>query len=210
MDISIAPALYAYFLVTSLVIELTPGPNMSYLAAISSLRGRKAGLSMVAGIALGLLIIGLICSAGADILLTDYPAIYQILRWTGVGYLLWLAYEGWCGGFEKVPTDHEHTRYFTRGLITNLLNPKAVLFYLTVLPSFLNPPPIPLLQAQLLTVSYVLVATLVHALIAILADKAGPLLRKDTASETLIRRGFALFMILIAFWLAWSTTAPPA
>lgn len=208
MDISIVPALYASFLLTSLVVELTPGPNMSYLAAISSLRGRKTGLSMVAGIALGLLIIGLICGAGADVLLTDYPAIYEILRWAGVLYLLWLAYEGWRGDIGTGPVDHEHARYFTRGLVTNLLNPKAAMFYLTVLPSFLDPPPAPLLQAALLTLSYVAVATAVHALIALLADKAGPLLRKGSGSEILIRRGFAVFMVLIAVWLAWNTARP--
>ncbi len=204
----IIPSLYFSFLLASIVIELTPGPNMGYLAAISSLRGHKAGFSMVAGIALGLLIMGLICSTGAATIIMDYPVIYETMRWAGVLYMLWLAYDGWRGKINESSLDGDHSRYFLRGLITNLLNPKAAMFYLTVMPSFLDAASPPLPQALTLTFSYVAIATAAHSLIALLSNKAGSYINRDGSSITLIRYGFAILMVLIAIWLAWHTARP--
>ena len=83
----------APFLMTALMIELTPGPNMTYLAVVSLGEGKRAGLFAVAGVALGLLISGLVAALGLAAVISESPFLFQLLRWGGVFYLIWLAYQ---------------------------------------------------------------------------------------------------------------------
>lgn len=96
------------FAVTCLVIELTPGPNMAYLAILSATKGRRAGFAATLGVALGLSIVGLAAVLGFTALIANSRMLYVILRWGGVVYLLWLAYEGWYG--EEDITRHSRNR----------------------------------------------------------------------------------------------------
>lgn len=199
-------ATLAAFALTSLLIEMTPGPNMAYLALIAATEGRKPGYAAVAGVALGLAIVGLAAALGLTALINTSPAAYQGLRFAGVGYLLWLAWDGWRGASE----DAEHAElgsslwlYFRRGLITNLLNPKAAVFYVAVLPGFLQPGAA---VAAVITLSaiYVGVATLVHAAIVTSAGAARDWL-ENTAREQFVRRGLALGLVAVAVWMLWRT-----
>lgn len=83
------------FGVTSLAIEMTPGPNMGYLAVLGISQGRLAGLSAVLGVALGLCVLGLLVGFGAGSFVLDNRWAYEALRWAGSLYLMWLAYDGW-------------------------------------------------------------------------------------------------------------------
>lgn len=118
------------FAFASLIIELTPGPNMTYLALVAASDGRRAGFATVAGVALGLATIGLAAAFGVAQLVSASPIAYEILRWAGVLFLLYLAWDGWRGEGDVVAVaSNSDGRYFRRGLITNLLNPKAAVFY---------------------------------------------------------------------------------
>lgn len=82
------------FITACVIIESTPGPNMAYLAIVSLNDGHKAGYAVTAGVALGLLIIGIACALGVGALIANSEVMYQILRVAGVGYLFWLAWDG--------------------------------------------------------------------------------------------------------------------
>ncbi|MDD8024721.1 MAG: LysE family translocator [Paracoccaceae bacterium] len=163
------------FALTSFVIELTPGPNMAYLAVVAATEGRRPALSAVGGVALGLGLVGLAAAFGLAAVISASDLLYQGLRWGGVVYLLWLAWDGWRDADETVahaPPGSSNWRYFLRGLVTNLLNPKAAVFYVAVLPGFLITPEDVLRETLMLTAVYLAVATGVHASIAILAGAA--------------------------------------
>src|SRR4029079_13927604 len=83
------------FVLTSLLIEMTPGPNMAYLAVLGASRGRLAGFSAVLGVALGLALLGVAAGLGAGSLILNNRLAYEILRWAGAVYLCWLAYDSW-------------------------------------------------------------------------------------------------------------------
>jgi threonine/homoserine/homoserine lactone efflux protein len=83
------------FLLAVLLLELTPGPNMAYLATLAVSRGRAAGLIATAGVAFGLAVHATVAGLGAGVRIQQYPLLYDVLRWIGVGYLLYLAWEGW-------------------------------------------------------------------------------------------------------------------
>ena len=120
------------FAATCFAIEITPGPNMTYLAVLGVSHGRRAGLAAVTGVALGLLVIGIAAALGLAAVISNSPTLYEVLRWAGVIYLLWLAWEGWDeagdASVEEVDPVAMYGPLFWRGLITNLLNPKAALF----------------------------------------------------------------------------------
>lgn len=195
------------FVMTCVVIEFTPGPNMAYLAVLSAANGRRAGFAATLGIALGLLLIGLAAALGVATLISHSPLAYEILRWGGVAYLLWLAWDGWRDETETSPgtadVQQQHRKFFRRGLIVNLLNPKAAFFYVAILPGFIVVDHAAVLQAVLLTVTYVMVATTIHTVIVTLAGSIQAFL--TTGQRRLIlRRFFSLLLVGIALWLGWS------
>ena len=198
----IPPSLWAFAL-ASLLIELTPGPNMTYLAIVSASNGRRAGFATVAGVASGLAVLGIIGAVGVAALVQTSPSLYQALRWAGVFYLLWLAFDGWRGTNDGF-SDGFDSRHFVRGLVTNLLNPKAALFYVAVLPEFLDTSRPLLGQTLVLSAVYVAVATLVHSAIVALAGSLRPFLT-DPRKEMIVRRTLSLLLALVALWFAWST-----
>lgn len=196
------------FLLTSFVIELTPGPNMAYLAVLSLAHGRWAGFAAAAGVALGLLIVGLGAAFGLAAIIANSQLLYELLRWTGVVYLLWLAYDGWRDATETSPgrTDPQDTAgtFFTRGLITNILNPKAAIFYIAVLPTFVVPDRNILGQTVALSMIYVAVATTVHVIIVSLAATARGYL-EDASAMRPVRRILSMALAAVAIWFAVST-----
>ena len=207
MELSIAAvsSSLASFALTSLIIELTPGPNMTYLALVSAQDGRRAGFTTVAGVALGLAIIGVVAAFGVAELVQSSRLLYEGLRWAGVAFLLYLAWEGWTGGTDVVASDSQSRgRYFMRGLVTNLLNPKAAVFYVAVLPTFIQASRPVLPQTLSLTAVYVLVATIVHAAIVILAGTLEPFLN-NPRREKIGRRLLSALLACVAIWFGWST-----
>jgi threonine/homoserine/homoserine lactone efflux protein len=192
------------FLLTCLIIEATPGPNMTYLALLRITEGRVAAFSAVAGVALGLLVLGLMASAGFGEMVANSPQIYSALRWAGAAYLFWLAWDAWRdAAAPEIQRAQSRLLYFRRGLITNLLNPKAAIFYVTILPGFLKPGH-GALESLSLTVSYVAIATLVHVGVVLLAGTIKP----DPALSTTIRRIFSLALGAIAVWFFMGTANP--
>lgn len=193
---------------TSLLIELTPGPNMTYLAILSLTEGRRAGYTAVAGVALGLLTVGIAAALGLTAIITNSATLYEALRWAGVGYLLWLAWEGWREGLDvsspNLRKEFDGNRYFRQGLLTNLLNPKAAVFYISILPLFVDRNQSAAAQTLTLTMTYVAIATAVHLTIVRLASSARPLL-EDPVTSRRVRRGLSLVLAAVVFWLAWST-----
>lgn len=194
-------ALPAFFL-TALLMELTPGPNMAWLALLAATEGRRQGLAAVAGVASGLALTGLLAAAGLAALLSAQPAAYQVLRWAGVTYLLWIALQTWRGA--DAPEVQEAAgagvwRQFRRGLITNLLNPKAAVMYVTVLPGFL-PPDAGFAQVSVLSFVFVAVATGVHGSLVLAAGAASGWLA-DGARVRHTRRIMAIALVAVALWL---------
>ena len=190
------------FILTSFIIEMTPGPNMAYLAVLGVSRGRLAGFSAVLGVAFGLALLGIAVGLGGGSLVLNNRVVYESLRWAGALYLCWLAFDGWRAArkpIEAVPVSPSHFIHFRRGFVTNLLTPKAAVFFIAELPEFTQGPP-PARELALLVSVYVGIATLVHGLIVVLAGGlqtffAAPQRRKMAGNI------FAVLLLAIAVWL---------
>lgn len=203
------PAHFAPFLVAVALIELTPGPNMGWLALVGATRGRAAGLAAVLGTAVGLGAWMLAAVAGLSALLAEWPVAYQAVRWAGVAFLFWLAWEALTGrgaGPEATgDLDGGRRALFLRGLTANLLNPKAAAFYMALLPAFIRPEAgSAAAQGLILGGVQIAVATAVHAAIVLGADHAGQRLLARLDGRT-VRIAMAAGIALIALWVAWET-----
>lgn len=132
------------FVLVCLGMALTPGPNMLYLVSRSISQGRWAGLVSLIGTAVGF-VVYLVCAAlGITALLMAAPIAYDALRFAGALYLAWLAWQavrpGGAAPFQvrDLPKDSA-AKLISMGFLTNLLNPKAAMLYLSLLPQFIRP-----------------------------------------------------------------------
>lgn len=210
MQPPIDPTVVAPFLVAVALMELTPGPNMGWLALVSLSQGRAAGLAAVVGITLGLTLWMVAAAFGLTEVVLRWPALYQAIRWAGVGFLLWLAWDAWRSagdGAGVAPVAMRRRALFRRGLIGNLLNPKAALLYMVLLPGFMRPDHgSTLAQALTLGALHVLVSVVVHTTIVLTAARAGGALL-TRAQGPMLRAAMALGLVAIAAWTAWETRA---
>jgi threonine/homoserine/homoserine lactone efflux protein len=132
------------FAAVCLGMALTPGPNMLYLVSRSISQGRWAGLVSLVGTAAGFVVYLVCASLGITALLMAAPIAYDILRFGGAIYLLWLAWQairpGGASPFQvrELPKDSP-AKLIGMGFLTNLLNPKAAMLYLSLLPQFIDP-----------------------------------------------------------------------
>ncbi|GAB3955374.1 LysE family translocator [Spirosoma harenae] len=132
------------FALAALGLVLTPGPNMIYLISRSITQGKRAGLISLTGVVVGFLGHIVLVSAGLTAVFLAIPLAYEILRWLGVGYLLYLAWEsvkpGSISPFQTRHLAHDSDwKLFRMGFLTNALNPKVAVFYLSFFPQFTHP-----------------------------------------------------------------------
>ena len=168
-------SLLAYGLI-SLGMVLTPGPNMIYLISRSICQGRTAGLISLGGVALGFVVYMVCAALGITALVMAVPFAYDALRLGGALYLMYLAWQAVKPGgrspfqVRDLPKDSPR-KLVTMGLVTNLLNPKVAVMYLSLLPQFIDPNGhgSVLVQSLALGSLQILISVSVNAVIACMA-----------------------------------------
>ena len=138
----VEPLTLLAFVPAGLALNLTPGADMMFCLGQGLKSGRRAAMAANFGIALGGMVHTLLAALGLGALVKAHPAAFEVIRWLGVGYLLWLA----AGALRASPFAAEARvvptaagRAFWQGLMVNLLNPKVILFILAFLPQFVDP-----------------------------------------------------------------------
>ncbi|MBA2943662.1 LysE family translocator [Paenibacillus sp. CGMCC 1.16610] len=165
------------FGIVSLGMVCSPGPNMIYLISRSISQGRKAGIISLMGVALGFLVYLIASMVGLIAIFNTVPIIYTAMKWAGAAYLLWLAWKAMKPGstslFEPIALPIEKPRkLFLMGFITNLLNPKIAVLYISLLPQFQDPTQGSLLaQSATLGLTQIVISFAVNLLIVLTASK---------------------------------------
>lgn len=166
---------FAVFSAAALLMAVTPGPNMVYLISRSICQGRTAGVMSWFGVVLGFTVHMLCASVGLTALFMAVPLGYELLKFAGALYLLWLAWQavrpGGRSPFEAKDLPSEPpSKLFTMGLLTSILNPKVAIFYLSVLPQFISPDAGSVLaQSLLLGVTQVCIGSSVNLIVTLSA-----------------------------------------
>lgn len=163
-------ATLALFAAACLVLCATPGPDMLLIASRSVSQGRASGFATLAGIQVGTYCHALAAALGLSQLFLVVPVAYDIVRYAGAAYLLYLAWQSFRSAGTTLAPTAAIRRYpiavvFRQGLLTNLLNPKMALFVLALFPQFVDP------GAGSVVAQMMLLATLLN-LIGILVNGA--------------------------------------
>ena len=176
----------SFFALAALVLVISPGPNMIYLISRSITQGRRAGLISLAGIICGFLFHIILVSFGITAILFAVPLAYTILKTSGVFYLLYLAFRAIRPGsvniFEpknNLPDD-KPSKLFRIGFLTNLLNPKVAVFYLSFFPQFIKPAYGSIMAQSIeLGITQVTVSFIINFIIVLTAAKAALFFGRD-------------------------------
>ncbi|MGQ5718600.1 LysE family translocator [Hyphomicrobiales bacterium] len=199
------------FALIALGMVLTPGPNMVYLISRSICQGRKAGLISLGGVALGFVFYMLCAALGITAIVMAVPYAYDALRLGGALYLLYLAWQvlkpGGRSPFQvkDLPKDSD-SKLFMMGFLTNLLNPKIAVMYLSLLPQFISPEHGSILAQSLVLGSVqIAISVSVNAIIAVTAGSLAVVLA--SRPSWLVAQRWLMGMVLTGLALRMLTEA---
>ncbi|MDR6516737.1 LysE family translocator [Chryseobacterium camelliae] len=134
-----------FFALAALVLVISPGPNMIYLISRTITQGRRAGLTSLAGVICGFMFHIVMVSFGLTAVLFAIPYAYLVLKTLGTCYLLYLAYQAVKPNSKNIFDVDKNMKIdgpkklFSVGFLTNVLNPKVAVFYLSFFPQFIKP-----------------------------------------------------------------------
>lgn len=137
-------ALLLQFALASVILAVTPGPDMALYVGRAITHSKAVGLACFAGAVTGILVHTMLVALGLSALLIAAPTAFLVLKIVGAGYLVWLAYQSIRFGSSFTPRDGKTSRagtlwgHYATGIGINLLNPKIVIFFLTFLPQFVS------------------------------------------------------------------------
>ena len=127
----------------ALALNLTPGPDMLFCFANGLSHGRRAGLAAALGVGAGAFVHVAVAAGGLAGLIATSPLAFDVVRYAGAAYLLWLGVQTLLtppiGPGSEQAIAASLRRIFTHGAITNILNPKVALFFIALLPQFVDP-----------------------------------------------------------------------
>ncbi len=136
---------YLGFLLAGIALNITPGADTMYILTRSIAHGKRAGIISVLGICTGCLAHILCAAFGLSLLLTTSATLFALVKYAGAGYLVYLGVK-MCRDrgtpFEKLDSANERAdtlAIYRQGVLTNALNPKVALFFLSFLPQFIQP-----------------------------------------------------------------------
>ena len=190
------------FAAASVALALAPGPDNVFVLTQSALHGARAGLLVTLGLATGLLVHTAAVALGVAAVFESSALAFELLKYAGAAYLLYLAWGAFRAGAEGLPDGATlapgAARLYRRGIVMNVTNPKVAIFFLAFLPQFADPEraPVPL-QVLLFGVVFIACASVVFASIAWGAGRLGGWLRRSPGVQVLMNRlAGAVFVVL--------------
>lgn len=172
--------LFSAFLLASLVLAITPGPGVLYIVARSLAQGKRAGLTSVAGVALGNFGNAVGASIGLAAVFAVSSIAFTLVKYMGAAYLLYLGVSTWVTPTTDKPEvaatkNKDHA--FRDGFIVALLNPKTAIFFAAFLPQFIGASETSLIQTLMLGAIFVVIAASTDSFYALAAGAVAPILR---------------------------------
>ncbi|HEX9152373.1 MAG TPA: LysE family translocator [Flavobacterium sp.] len=170
---------FLLFAIASLMLNITPGNDMLYVATRSTSQGIKAGIISSLGIAGGCIVHLLAAVIGLSAIIASSAVAFNIVKYIGAAYLIYLGIKAFLSKQNKFSISDKVekkslSKLFWQGVLTNILNPKVALFFLAFLPQFIHPEKgNTALQILLLGLWFNFSGTIVNIFVAILFGKLG-------------------------------------
>jgi threonine/homoserine/homoserine lactone efflux protein len=185
---------YWLFLLSGILLNLTPGQDTLYIVGRSIAQGRKAGLLSALGISCGSVVHTLAAAFGLSAILATSAVAFSVIKFAGAAYLVYLGVQMWFGRpaaqqNAATPKPAAPRGVFSAAVLTNVLNPKVALFYLAFLPQFVDPAASSKLVAFLfLGATFITTGTIWCVILALAAAKIASLLNARKSASTVARR----------------------
>ena len=200
------------FFGVSLLLGLTPGPDNLFVLVQSAQRGWRAGMAVVLGLCVGLVVHTAAVALGLAAVFAASAMAFTALKWCGAAYLAYLAWQALrapaavasgAAPAAAAGTAPSARRMVVRGMVMNLTNPKVLVFFLAFLPQFADPALGPVAwQLMLLGVVFMVATLLVFGAIACFTGAFGALLQRSARAQTVLNRVAGLVFLGLAVRLA--------
>lgn len=200
------------FFGVSLLLGLTPGPDNLFVLVQSAQRGWRAGMAVVLGLCVGLVVHTAAVALGLAAVFAASAMAFTALKWCGAAYLAYLAWQALRApaalACEAAPTAAAASgpsgrRMVARGAVMSLTNPKVLVFFLAFLSQFADPARGPVaLQLMVLGAVFILATLLVFGAIACFTGAFGALLQRSARAQTVLNRVAGLVFLGLAVRLA--------
>jgi len=205
------------FALAGLALNIIPGADMTYVMASAARGGRKSGLAAAFGVSAGALVHAAAAAVGLSALIAASQTAFELLKWVGAAYLLYLAVKIVREPSARLKEEAEGSlspsngTVFWSGALVNVLNPKIAIFFLAFLPQFVDPlAQVPAVQMLALGIWFNIVGTIVNVLVAIATASAAVRLQRIEWAGAVARWLAAVVMAVLALQLIFSTAAQPA
>ncbi|MEW9596684.1 LysE family translocator [Bacillus toyonensis] len=178
---------YLLFIIMSICLIILPGPDTAMATKNTLVAGKMGGVKTVFGTCVALLIHTLAAVIGLSALIVKSALLFSIFKYVGALYLIYIGIkallavknkEGVNTNYVSINNDKEHTSCFRQGFLTNLLNPKIAVFFLTFLPQFLNPSHNTFIQLLVMGLTYLVLTIIWFAFYIFLIDKISAFMKK--------------------------------
>ena len=194
---------YGQFVVSAILLNLVPGSDTVYVLTRAIVGGRKKGVISALGISTGILVHTLLAALGLSVILRESALAFNIMKIAGAGYLVFLGIKAVVSKkplFDSDPEslDESPLKVYRQGVLTNVLNPKAALFFLALLPQFVSQSagssPLPFLALGL---TFFTTSTIWSVVLAFAASFANALLRKNERVQKGAGKATGIIYILL-------------
>lgn len=199
----IDPLVLLAFIPAALALNLTPGADMMFCLGQGLRAGGRPAVAASAGISLGSLVHVMLAGLGLGAAVAALPWLFDLIRWVGVAYLLWLAWKAFSRSAElPAPPQIAAGRAFRDGLLVNLTNPKVILFVLAFIPQFVNPTQLVLPQFLIFGAVLGLGGFVINGAVGLFAGTAGRRLTGNPGAVRWLNRVSGGIFALLALRLA--------
>lgn len=202
----------AVFCLAVLGLALMPGPNVVFLVTTSLTRGPRTAWRSALGVETATLLFAVATAAGLGVIIATSAVLFQLLKWVGVGYLVWLGIRSLRlrPDAEEQPAAAQESwrRAYARGFVLGVANPKVILFFLAFLPQFVDPSRPVWPQLLALGVMFTAIGLLCDVFYCLAAGGAGRLMGSRLSGHRVFRRAPALAYFGLAAWAATAQQRP--
>lgn len=198
------------FASASILLALAPGPDNIFVLTQSALKGRLVGIIVTLGLCTGLIVHTSAVALGVAAVFQASALAFNLLKFAGAAYLLYLAWGAFRAGASDLNAEAGRetslARYYLRGIIMNVTNPKVSIFFLAFLPQFTDPARGRLpLQIALLGLVFIAATLLVFGGVSLLAAVIGNWLRRSARAQKFLNKTAAAIFAALAVKLATAT-----
>lgn len=197
-------SVFVLFALTVIPLIFTPGPDMLFILSQVMGKDAKAGIMATIGVCSGYLIHSVLVAVGIAAIIVSFPVLFETIKWLGIAYLLYLAFNLFKSVFSKKTLKIENktaSNPIKKGFFTALLNPKGMLIYFAILPQFIEKSGNTVVQGLALSCIFIILCFIIYSILVLLFARLTQRTQIDERRQKWIDGSSGGLLTLAASWL---------